>query len=270
MSVPDNPNIKIIFSGLLAISFDDKKQNCQVGILHGIEDHALRFNVFKVTPESREKVLELTSDTAGNDIFLDVDNAEGINLYTNGPFTRDESDDPQDFRWIVDIEGDEFHKAPLTVVPGKFNPIFHVNEGLFYTAQISPADIKRGGNTDVVKDTYVAVFTAANLYLKQGRKAVLRFGQDQEKRLPLELAENTSYKIQVFNDCIDCVLTDGDFGFYYEGFRNENNLEINDNFKFKITAPSKETEAEANEGEFPANREHPCGPIYTSMVRKFR
>lgn len=283
MPVPENPTIKIAFTGLLAFSFDEQKKNCQVGILNNVPDHSLRFKVFEVTsskksPGSRKKILEINGEDNNDDIILEVKRgdgkAEAIEFFTNGPFTRDESDDPQDFRWIVDIEGSEFHDRELAVVPGTFTPSFRVNDGLFYTGSIGLADVQFNEvPVSELTEIYVAIFAAANIHLDEYCAATLRFGPNAEQSLSLEFKEDTTYKIQVFNDCVKqvCADTGGDFTLYYEAFRknfdSENNIDerFDKQEQFTITGPL--VPAEDGQG---ANHEHPCGPIFASKKPGFK
>lgn len=282
MPVPQNPTIKIALTGLLALSFDPDRKNCQVGILQGILDHSLRFKVFKCTsskkdPGSRELLLEINGEENNDDIILEVDKGDGtdtgIEFYSNGPFTRDETDDTQDFRWIVDIEGEEFHRGPLGVVPERLSPCFRVNDGLFYTGFLGLADVTQNGvPVNGLTETYVAVFTAANIYLAANGKATVRHGPDATESLVLENLQDTTYKVQVFNDCVRQIPIDtgGDFHFYYEAFRKrfDSANNINEAFssteQFSISGPL--VPAEEGQG---ASRRHPCGPILAGKTSRF-
>jgi hypothetical protein len=262
MPIPDNPNIKIALTGLVAFCFDDGRKNCQVGILRGIKAHKLRFKVFKVNPDSRQE-FDFSDKANTMEVFLKVSKTdnEGVQLYTNGPFSRDESDDPNDFRWVTDIEGQEFHDQPLAVAPGKLTPSFHFNNGLFYTALKTPADIMQNSIIKV-PDTSVAVFMGVNIYLADSDEASLVFG---DEIFPLKKEANTTYKLQVFNDCPGVAPSSaGDFLFYYRAFKKQTLEDIPDDEQFSVLAPPV-----PGGTVDPENRQHPCGPAFGGKIKSF-
>ncbi len=272
MPIPEDPTIKLVFTGLLAFCFTPPsgpaKTRCQVGILRK-DSHEFRVRIFKVTADGfremkdeSKKISESILPPPGvappsggfslPDIVMNVVNprTEGIALYMNGPFARDESDDPNDFRWIPDIEGPEFHDRSLPVKEGSLKPSFILNNGLFYTALKVPARKVRQG--DPVTDLDVAGFTGANIYLDEAdSKAILTFGNPTQT-VELKKEPGTTYKIHVFNDCPDASppVISGDFRFYYDAFQVPVISE-----RFNLVGPPSPSGA-------PDSHRSPCGPAY--------
>lgn len=267
MPIPENPTIKIAFTGLLAFCFDPKegetRSRCQVGILRA-DRHQLTVKIFKVTPTRTEEIrisgMSLGDRVAAaasvnrsnpnpHDVFLTVKNPalSDVRLHANGPFARDESDDPNDFRWIPDIEGPEFHDRHLPVKIENLRPSLRMNNGLFYTAQKVSA-VKQRKNDEPV-DMDVAAFTAANIYLRDdpSSEAVLTFGDGESYSFRKE--NGTTYKIQFYNLCSDPTPTTvaGDFKQYYNAFEVPNVDE-----HFNLLGPLRPGS--------PDTHDSPCGP----------
>lgn len=263
MPLPDNPTIKIAFTGLLAICVDADKKNCHVGILRGITDHKLRLKVFKVTPDSTQ-VLKLDGDPDKEDTFLRLkeEQTDGIRTYKNGPFTRDDTDDPNDFRWVVDIEGPEFHNRALEVPKGVLTPAFHFDNGLLYTGSTSAVDIIQDKKPKM-PNTLVAVFIGANIYLADKNEASLRIGTNNP--LVMKKEKDVSYKIQVLNNCDKVVKNPGgDFVQFYKAFKNKGLKEIPGPEKFSILAAEV-----LNAAVDLDSRQHPCGPAFGGKIQAF-
>jgi hypothetical protein len=274
MPIPENPTIKLAFTGLLAFCFDNDRRTCQVGILRGVPDHNLTFKVFKVSTESK-KEFDFTAKARVRDVFLNVNKAEnkGVELYKNGPFTRDDTDDPNDFRWLVDIEGQEFHGESLGVEPGILTPSFFVDDGLFYSAFLSPADIMRNGEFEQ-RDTSVATVIGANIYLAEGEEALLSFGDDDPFLMRNGETDDNgneiTYKIQIFEHCVACLEPNigGDFLHYYDAFKRRADgdtlVDIPPAERFSVLEAAKPGSSGA-----PESRQHPCGPAFGSKISGF-
>jgi hypothetical protein len=176
-------------------------------------------------------------------------------MYQNGPFTRGDDDDPNDFRWIVDIEGQEFHDQHLTLISDVLTKSFSMNNGLFYTAVRSSVRIKRGAVVGATP-TDVALKVAANIYFENGAsEAILTYGGPES--LSLRKEADTSYKIEVFNDRVHHPPGDdrGDFRFYYDAF------DVPQDQRFDLIG----VDHDGHDGE-PDTRAHPCGPIGASKT----
>jgi hypothetical protein len=260
MSLPENPTIKVVFTGLMAFFFDHKKSECQVAMHNRAAGHKLRINVYKSTPGSTEHVLSIANGNGAVDAFEDSDirlevarPKETIRKYQNGPFTRQEDDDPNDFRWIIDIEGHEFHGRKLKIKTDVLSPILRMNAGLFYTAMKCPVTIIRKKDR-TPRFQEVAYLMGANIYLDGlGSKADLIWGAGGKNSLSLKKEKDTTYKIQVLNDCPQPSSIDptrlGDFSFYYDVFI------VNDEEERFHVLPA------GFEGVSFDDAKHPCGPV---------
>ncbi|HKY03478.1 MAG TPA: hypothetical protein VJQ56_01245 [Blastocatellia bacterium] len=151
--------------------------------------------------------------------------------YENGPFSRlDGLDDPNDFRWIVQLDGREFHNRPLPVFRDVFKPIITLNSGLFYTAyripvkKIPPRDRQPSASTTRTIPTRVAWFTGVNIYLNADNpEATLSYFDDTgtAKSIKIKNDPGVAYLGYIFNLASagsHFHEDESDFQYYYDAF----------------------------------------------------
>lgn len=124
--------VKIFFYGLLAMCFDEQG-NAEVGVLRN-PDHEATMVIDKITPKGTT-----TSSYAlkpGNDLWIGPESASrtGASIYQNEGIKFDrqaDTGDPEDFRWVVDMEGKEFHDRMLSLAPNRkmLAPLLHISGG---------------------------------------------------------------------------------------------------------------------------------------------
>src|SRR6266700_1565080 len=110
--------VKISFYGLLAMCLDEQGK-AEVGVLLN-PYHEATMVIDKITQKGTT-----TSSYAlkpGNDLWIGPENASriGASIYQNEGVRFDrqaDTGDPEDFRWVVDMEGREFHDRVLSLVP---------------------------------------------------------------------------------------------------------------------------------------------------------
>ncbi|MFN0122937.1 MAG: hypothetical protein ACKV2V_20750 [Blastocatellia bacterium] len=185
MSLPLNPAIRISLTGLLVLRFDKDRKSARFGVHrpdHQDHKHILGITIKEVF-SNRTDVTTLTETDLGLDnICLDAPVA-GVTTYENGPFDRDSDlDDPQDFRWAIDIEGGEFHGHKLPVKTDQLQRNILINHGTFYTGARTPVTITREQSTKSIR-AEVAFLCGVNLYLKDEESLILRYGDNQQKVL---------------------------------------------------------------------------------------
>ena len=128
-------------------------------------------------------------------------------LYQNESvgFSRaDNKGDPQDFRWVADLEGKEFHNSKLTISqPEMLRPHLHVNGGTFYAAQIYGQPMALTVPGDDAHWTYLGRFAdviAADLSLDRSDDGiVLRSGARGRETVRLRRQLGTRCQIAVKN-----------------------------------------------------------------------
>src|SRR5215471_5128124 len=140
MPVPEDPTIVIRFTGLLFFCFDKRRKCCQIGALSK-DDHELRVRLVKrgLDPGAgSEQTLTIPHDLIhpSSDLWLDVEGEPSPKQQTAEPFIVSNRDEPptdtQDFRWVVDLEGEHFYNRPLKLRRGVLKPVLFVAKGLFY------------------------------------------------------------------------------------------------------------------------------------------
>src|ERR1051326_3196898 len=120
--IPPSPNVRIFFTGILMFRFEGSGLSCDVGVPRT----ATASHVFSIRVTMRDRN---TGDLLGTlwrqtgllndqDLFIENPATTRVSQYQYGEtFRRNTSVSGQekDFRWILDIEGPEFHDDTLTV-----------------------------------------------------------------------------------------------------------------------------------------------------------
>lgn len=238
MPVPQDATITLRFTGLLVFCFDKRSKICQVGALP--KNHKLRFGVTKKGPgieNDSEQTLTIPPSLIdqASDLWLDVEGEPALEQRAAEPFIagkRDESPtDPQDFRWVVDLEGRHFYDRPLKVRDGALRPILSVATGLFYSAILSPdlyrtvpvtSNGARRRSTRGRNFGYIAEYIGADIYLTRPDQAlVLRVGRNGSELLRLHNEEGKTYEISVGNGDTPQAPAGSDFHYYYDAIKLE-------------------------------------------------
>jgi hypothetical protein len=223
MPVPQNSTVTMRFTGLLVFCFDKLRKCCQIGALSK-NDHELRFRLVKRGPDPEsesERTLTIPHDliSQSSDLWLDVEGEPSPKQQTAEPFIagdlNEPPSDPQDFRRVIDLEGEHFYNRPLKVRRGVLRPILFVAKGLFYTATLTsdfyrttPAGHSLG---------QMAEYVGANFYLTHPNQAlVLRAGRNGSELLRLNREEGTTYEITVENGDTPRAPAGSDFHYYYD------------------------------------------------------
>jgi len=236
MPVPQDPTFSIFFTGLLVFCFDKRRKCCQIGILSK-DDHELRIRVVKKgrgPEDGLEQTLTINHALIrqSSELLLDVEGEPPSKQRTAEPFivgNRDEPPtDPQDFRRVMDLEGEYFYNRPLKVRSGVLRPILIVAEGLFYTAALTsdlyrtiPVAANGAMRTPWASRTLgqIAEYVGANIYLTHPNQAlVLRAGRNGSELLRLNREGGTTYEITVENGDTPQAPAGSDFDYYYDAF----------------------------------------------------
>jgi hypothetical protein len=115
---------------------------------------------------------------------------------------------PNDFRWLIDLAGPNFHDCDVVIDGTGTEPNVIIKDGLFYTAARTDESklrvTRNGGGKNPLPLGAVAAIVGVNIYLR-GQKLTLTWTQDGEEEtliLPLSDAPpNVSdYEIRIVND----------------------------------------------------------------------
>jgi hypothetical protein len=228
-SLPDDPTITLLFTGLLGFRIDDASQYCRIGI-HNEQHHDLRILICKSSPEpvpSREIVLDFSSRRMSRDLWVDVFDSMGIQkkgicLYEKQPWTRlpppgtPNPSDERDFRWLVDVKGEGFLLGPyIDLFDNVYTPSIYVSFGTFYThKRTDPANVlqkapvtgnvgngfRRATGPPVLPFGPAASFVGANMYLDPGDSVTLKLGGPSGgvyQLLQTTIRDDTTYQVLI-------------------------------------------------------------------------
>ena len=227
----ENAFVSVSFEGLVVLSINEQQRG-DVGILNA-PHHTLSFEIRKISP-SGVSVLNYPINPK-YDIQLKVDNpsSPGVTTYMNNAVRFDRKNnqgDPEDFRWVVDLEGKEFHNNQLTVAnPEKFKPIFQLTHGVFYSKKLfkdPTVRVNAGSNTRPVFLGRITDAIGADIYLDRPDSAVvLRSGAKGEKVLALNREPGCRYEIIVKNlpdseTHSTQIEREGHFRYWYNAFKD--------------------------------------------------
>ncbi len=221
----DNPTIRILFDGLFFLCFDTEKNpsnECQIGTLTTASGHELTVTIVESVKDTySHKTFSLHPSMSRyiGHIRLNVRSAShriaGVERYKYGdgkPIPRGSlSHEPANFKWIIDVENGEVHDQQLDIAEGVFNPVLHVNTGLFYSYELSIGKTYDKVKAEVEESYFgfVARTMAANIELEEGDEIVLerREGDCWVPLLPLARNPDATYLIHLQNVCPQCKTT---------------------------------------------------------------
>lgn len=131
---------RIIFAGLFVFCFNENGQ-CEVGILKH-ESHQPQLIIQEIGPDNVPRTLDHTFDLS-SDLTVEAISPlkGGVRPYYQPEFDRPQNvGDPEDFKWLTDLEGDEFHGRRLDIkshIPGErpeaLKSILYFSDGDFYS-----------------------------------------------------------------------------------------------------------------------------------------
>jgi len=238
MPVPQDPTVTIYFAGLLVFCFDKRRKHCHIGIHSKTDDHELRLRFVKKghSPESdSEQRLTISHDLIrrASNLWLDVEGVPYPKQRTAKPFitgNRNEPPtDPQDFRRVVDLEGERFYNRSMKLRRDVLRPILFVAKGLFYSATLTSdsyraVPVASNGATGAIATGrslgQIAEYVGANIYLTHANQAVvLRAGRNGSELLRFKKEEGTTYEITVENCDTPQAPTGSHFRHYYDAFK---------------------------------------------------
>ena len=244
MPLPPNPTVTLYFTGLLVFCFEKEFKYCQIGIHSKTDDHELKLRLVKKTANpktSSEQNLAIPHEMirSTKDLWLDIEGMPPPKQQKAKPYIvgkrNQPPSDPQDFRHVVDLEGEHFYNRRLKIRKGILQPSLFIAKGLFYTATLtsqpfqtalasndsdhSHAHSHTSASTQAAGHSLgrIADIIGVNIYLDRiGQAVVLRAGRNGAELLRLTKEKNTSYEISIDNGPNDQAPPGGHFGHYYD------------------------------------------------------
>lgn len=211
------PDVQIFFHGQLLLRSEDET-TCEVAVNQLAANHVL-------TIEARTKVSG-QPDTImmrhvgplnfrqGEGMLVEVSPAVGspaaFNCRTFDPINYLSGEVPprdDDFRWILNLEGPQFHRQELNVPIFNSHHIIRLRNGEYFFRTARRADARlshkrRGGGVDEVTFRRIGTIASASVFLAQDQSVVLRWrspDKDSDHAVTLTKAANTTHEIFINN-----------------------------------------------------------------------
>ena len=211
------PSATIYFHGLLCLCFDGHT-GCEVGVNTQTPSHRLRFEVWKKgspcaqIPASLPMGFELPAGHHKMNISVNnpVEAVDGVYVYApasessagDGAYKADRGRYSY-VKYCVDLEGPDFHDKKLIKKPEALWPRFYINNGLFYTHQVtkSRCGLDRGGVLRELAPGNLGLSLAADIFLGSGGSIDFVIDDEKESLLTLRIASGEKYEIAITNSC---------------------------------------------------------------------
>ena len=210
------PDVEIIFHGQLFLRSEDGR-TCEVGVNPIATDHELLIEVRTKTNDGRPDQINMrhvgpldfrSPEGMSIEVVPPSDTLAAWKCVTTGTINRhDGTGAPnEDFRWMLNFEGDLFHNKDLTpIVFGGQNTIkLHQGEFFFRTGVRTPDRLKyerRGGGLGNEDFKKVGAIARASIFLFQNQSLVIRWTEGTEPRtLTLtKTMDGSTYEVYIEN-----------------------------------------------------------------------
>ena len=132
---PASPTVIVQFSGLMVIRCLNP-QNCEIDVLRSAT-HKLQIGLEVKEPGNATRTIPIKLAGGGRAFqMIQTPPSSGVAAYnrSGAAFSRSPSDDGRDFRWSINLEGDEFHREELEVIPEQIHTTILLTSGIFCAA----------------------------------------------------------------------------------------------------------------------------------------
>jgi hypothetical protein len=246
-------NVTISIAGLALSCINKLMQNrCEVGILR-CERHKPILDIQRIeldpcTGKPVRSSLVHHSLNLDEDILITVEYPDadqilncqrGTSTYMRREFDRlDDTGDYEDFRWIANLEGPEFHNRKLKIKHKyKLSPTIFISDGTLYTTDKTEEALARvsiKGESSPVPLGKFAHGMSADITIKDGGELVLSNRCNDESQhsgdccsVRLPSSDYTKYLITLENHCKVADESEGtDFRLFYEVVRDSREKEF--------------------------------------------
>lgn len=212
--LPDNPDVRVLFTGQMIIQPDAQGNTCEVFINRRAPDHQLSIEVREkhtgqvdgfwmrhMGPLMFGNPVPGTEQPLFGMLMQKTAGAAGVKMYTGDPLPGGE----EALARAINLESEEFHKGKANVELEGGRPSIFMNDGIFYTAAKTSdkltLKLKKGDASQTINP--FANVIGANIYLEPNEKLSLvwRGATGGIEVLELEkLKDGGSYEIYVVND----------------------------------------------------------------------
>lgn len=142
--------VTLVFDGLMGFFYDG---SCDLRYLPGNKHHptvrywektgtgcGVAVDLTQYALESKRMIVEINRPNSKVDFYEE---------YPDKPFDDRKNGDKMDFRWLLDLHGDDFYANHDFQVQKKFNRVLRVRHGTFYTRLITYSTFLRVNLTDI-------------------------------------------------------------------------------------------------------------------------
>jgi hypothetical protein len=189
----EEATVSFSFDGLMAICFGNPAR-VSAGLLD-VHHHTPELTITRVKGENRSTMAVLKGEQLRGVFYVDV---EGNTKTGVSRYYAESMNDPNDFRWNVDLEGD-LHQRQLYVKEEKLFGKIHFNSGLFYAENLSEETVRffaADNSGKLLPFNRKVAAPAAKVNLMQGEALVIRGAKDQ---IRLVAEPGVRYEVTVNN-----------------------------------------------------------------------
>jgi hypothetical protein len=214
----DLPDVEIFFHGQLLLRSEDEV-TCEVAVNPLATNHILTVEartkiVGRPDPIIRMRHVGPLNFRQGEGMLIEVSPAVGspaaFNCRTFNPINYVSGEVPprnDDFRWILNLEGPQFHRRELNVPIFTSHHIIRLRNGEYFFRTARRADARlshkrRGGEMDEVTFRRIGTIASASVFLAPNQSVVLRWrspAKDGDHVVTLTKAGNTTHEIFINN-----------------------------------------------------------------------
>lgn len=206
---PSNARVTVIFGGLFGFFYNSHTGNCEIGAHKGDGNHRFMIEVWERSSPGGCYLLYSTQNGTlprpKGELKIEIVGraTSDVNCYQVGPYVRKQLKQ-HDFRWLPDLDGDDFYPDNYRKVRGKFNIKSIVRHGTFYTYKMTNSTFTRVDPPDRPvnhEDLYnVAEYMAAGVKPNDNENVSLQIDENTPP-VVLRNRPGSTYEIMIFNNC---------------------------------------------------------------------
>ena len=212
-SLPSRPRVTAIFGGLFGFFYNPDSGNCEVGAHKGDGNHSLMIEVWERSNVGCKRLFSTENGTLPKpkgelNIQISDRSVGEANFYQVGPYDLQKRKDlqPQDFRWLPDLDSDDFYPDNHEKVKDRFKHKIVVKHGTFYTEQRTRSTFERvdppESQTQNKVDFYqVANYMAAGIVPNQNED--VSFQVDTNSWIVFTNKPGSTFEIHLLNHCYE-------------------------------------------------------------------
>lgn len=236
------PFLTVNFSGLLLLKATSGT-TCEIGIHRKSPPHNLEIALDVTFPDGTILPTEklVTGHLQGKWFSLNatLPTQPGVWAYqADYPFYRSKgTDDTYDFRWSVDLEGDEFYREQLSASDSKVHPGMRMNNGVFYAARLTDETkvmIVRNLKSKNYGMSNIAGMLAAAVDVQGGGRIDLDW-KNNHLVLPRQGdPQGTKYKLMISNEPPSYTPEEDELKNYHTALKKKNGATIPESEKWHL------------------------------------